>query len=96
MAKKTANITTSQTGLRESAGKQKKADWSNADGQQLIQAISTAASVGGALRLGYSRDGGAYAIGVYGDGDPYTLYVSPEDDINTMLAKIENAFAAIS
>jgi hypothetical protein len=52
--------------------------------------------VGGALRLGYSRDGGAYAVGVYGDGDPYTLYHPPEDDIDSLLAKIENAFSEIS
>jgi hypothetical protein len=52
--------------------------------------------VGGALRLGYSRDGGAYAVGVYGDGDPYTLYHPPEDDIDALLAKIENAFSEIS
>lgn len=95
MAKK-AGSTARQTSLRESIGQSKKADWETADAEQLRTTIAIVAKVGGALRLGYSRDGGAYAVGVYGDGDPYTLYHPPEDDIDALLAKIENAFSEIS
>lgn len=95
MAKRTVQSAPSQTGLRESFGRSKKADWNTADGEQLRETIASVASVGGALRLGYSRDGGAYAIGVYGDGDPYTLYVPPSEEIADVLAKIENAFKAL-
>ena len=96
MAKKSAASGTSQTGLRESYGRSKRADWQQADGSQLLNTLASVAKCGGALRLGYSRDGGAFAIGVYGDGDPYTLYVPAGDDIGALLAKIENAFAELA
>lgn len=86
----------SQTGLRESYGRGKQADWNSADAEALRGAIAIVARTGGALRLGYSRDGGAYAIGVYGDGDPYTLYCPPDDDIDTVIARIANAFSELS
>jgi len=86
----------SQTGLRESLGRGKQADWNSADAETLRQCIAVVAKTGGALRLGYSRDGGAYAIGVYGDGDPYTLYCPPDDDIDTVIVRITNAFGNIS
>jgi len=95
MAKRTAGTSPSQTGLRESFGQSKKADWSRADAELLRECIASVAKVGGALRLGYSRDGGAYAIGVYGDGDPYTLYIPPSDDIDDAIAKVSNAFAEL-
>jgi hypothetical protein len=44
--------------------------------------------MGGALRLGYTRDGGAYAVGVYGDGTPFTEYIPPSDDIEVYLKGI--------
>ena len=61
------------------------ADWGSADGELLKRAIAAVALMGGALRLGYTRDGGAYAIGIYGDGDPFTEYVPPSDDIDEYL-----------
>lgn len=95
MAKKQASQA-SQTGLRESFSSAKKADWNRADAEQLLSTLATVAKAGGALRLGYSRDGGAYAIGVYGDGDPYTLYIPPTDSIDDVLVKIENAFGELT
>lgn len=82
----------SQTGLRESYGRGKQADWLTADADGLRETIAIVAKTGGALRLGYSRDGGAYAIGVYGDGDPYTLYCPPDDNVDAIMVKIANAF----
>src|SRR3990172_2556817 len=93
MAKRTQGTAASQTGLRETLGRGKKADWRQADAEALREAIASCAVVGGALRLGYSRDGGAYAIGVYGDGDPYTIYVPPADDIDEKMVEISNAFS---
>lgn len=92
MAKRAGGSAQSQTGLRESFGRSKKADWMHADAEALRECIAAVARVGGALRLGYSRDGGAYAIGVYGDGDPYTLYIPPSDDIDDAITKVGNAF----
>lgn len=93
MPKRTPGTVPSQTGLRDSLGRGKQADWSTADPELLKDAIVSCAKVGGALRLGYSRDGGAYAIGVYGDGDPYAIYVPPSDDIDAKLVEIANAFS---
>lgn len=61
------------------------ADWASVDGAILSQAIAAIARLGGALRLGYTRDGGAYAIGIYGDGEPFTEYVSPSENIDEYL-----------
>lgn len=64
------------------------ASWSDQDGQKLIEAIDLVAKLGGAIRLGYTRDGGAFAIGVYGDGEPYTEYCRAGDDIVGLLRDI--------
>jgi hypothetical protein len=51
--------------------------------QAIFHALDAVLSVGGALRIGRTRDGGAWAIGVYGDGsEPYTEYVQESEDIN--------------
>lgn len=72
------------------------ADWASAETATLRRAIETAASTGGALRFGYSRDGGAYAIGIYGDGDPYTEFVRPAEDINVFLEEVIQLFESIA
>jgi len=72
-----------------------QADWGSVDGATLIRAIEAAASVGGALRCGYSRDGGAYAIGIYGDGEPYTEFVRPSEDIEQFLQNVCELFESI-
>ncbi len=97
MAKKGQSATggKSQTGLRESYGKSKQADWSGCDAEELRNTVHIVAKTGGALRLGYSRDGGAYSIGVYGDGDPYTLYCAPDEDITATIVRIGNAFSEL-
>lgn len=61
------------------------ADWSSCNGELLAKAVASIAKHGGALRLGYTRDGGAYAVGFYGDGDPFTEYITPSDDIDEFL-----------
>jgi hypothetical protein len=64
------------------------ADWGSCDGTILAKAVAAVARMGGALRLGYTRDGGAYAVGVYGDGTPFTEYIPPSDDIEVYLKGI--------
>lgn len=61
------------------------ADWESVDGELLAKAVAAVSRLGGALRLGYTRDGGAYAIGIYGDGEPFTEYVPPAEDMNAWL-----------
>lgn len=72
------------------------ADWATVDPIALVNAICAAASIGGALRLGYSRDGGAYAIGIYGDGEPYTEWVKPDEDLTEVLEMIAELFQNIA
>lgn len=64
------------------------ADWGSVNGEILGKAVAAIAQLGGALRLGYTRDGGAYAIGIYGDGEPFTEYVPPSEDIESYLGGI--------
>ena len=68
-----------------SVSKGTPADWGSVDGTLLTRAVAAVAKRGGALRLGYTRDGGAYAIGIYGDGDPFTEYLPPSDDMDLYL-----------
>lgn len=58
------------------------ADYGSVDGYIIGKAIAAVARGGGALRLGYTRDGGAYAIGFYEGDDHWTEYVPPNDDID--------------
>jgi len=65
--------------------KRGSADWSECDGEVLRKAAAAVSKHGGAIRLGYTRDGGAYAIGIYGDGEPFTEYVPPSEDITEFM-----------
>lgn len=62
------------------------------DGDNFLKCLEAACSIGGALRLGLSRDGGAYAVGIYGDGDPYTEYVGAGEDVNQYFANLTEYF----
>lgn len=64
------------------------ADWTEVDGVLIAKAVAVVGRMGGALRLGYTRDGGAYAVGVYGDGDPFTKYCPPGDEIESLLRRL--------
>jgi len=71
------------------------ANWRQVNVGVLVDTITTVSICGGALRLGYTRDGGAYAIGVYGDGDPYTIYVGSNQSIEDVLRSIRDGFDII-
>lgn len=68
------------------------ADWETVDHELLAKAIAAVAGMGGAIRLGYTRDGGAYAVGIYGDGEPFTEYVPPSDDMDEYLRGVINDY----
>lgn len=69
------------------------ADWGTVDPHMLLYAVAAIAARGGALRLGYTRDGGAYSVGIYGDGEPYTEYIRPSEDVNDVLRGIGDDFS---
>lgn len=70
------------------------ADWTTADPSLLCGAVTAISTLGGAIRLGYTRDGGAYAIGIYGDGEYRTEYVRPDEDINDYLVECCQAWGS--
>ena len=72
------------------------ANWQTVDAEVLLDTIQTVAIAGGAIRLGFTRDGGAYSIGVYGDGAPYTVSCSPSEDPHTILRAIREGFDSIA
>lgn len=65
------------------------ADWASVQGAVVVRAVAAVGKVGGALRLGYTRDGGAYAIGIYVGDERETVYVSPGDSVEDVLSEIE-------
>lgn len=71
------------------------ANWRLVNVATLVDTITTVSVAGGAIRLGYTRDGGAYAVGVYGDGDPYTIYCGSDQSIEDVLRSICDGFDII-
>lgn len=69
--------------------------WRNVTSGVLIDTIQEVALAGGAIRLGFTRDGGAFAIGIYGDGEPYTVYCTPKENLDDVLRSIRDGFAVI-
>lgn len=61
------------------------ADWGLIDGKTLIDLVQVIAAKGGAVRLGYTRDGGAYSVGIYLDDDRETFYCRPSDDLDAFV-----------
>jgi len=64
------------------------ADWASVDGGMVVRAVAALGAHGGAMRLGYTRDGGAYAIGIYDGDDKQTVYVSPNESVEEVLQEI--------
>jgi hypothetical protein len=49
-------------------------------------------AVGGAVRVGATRDGGAWALGIYQGDDYATEYIRPAEDFTTALGEIAAAW----
>jgi hypothetical protein len=87
------NKQTSGRTFRPSVEVNVTADWGRVDAEQLRSTVEVVTQFGGALRFGVTRDGGAYSLGIYGDGpEPYTVYVRPNEDLNEILAELEQTF----
>ena len=94
-SRRKANDTDGSTRQRKREQRGEAANWMLVDAEQLRYAITAVAASGGALRIGYTRDGGAYAIGVYGDGEPYTEYLRPSEDVSEYLEQLSKDFGGI-
>lgn len=75
-----------QRGRRRSAGE--SADYQSVDWRPIVALVACLSRHGGAVRLGYTRDGGAYALGVYMGDDYATEYIKPDEDWAEALAEI--------
>jgi len=73
------------------------ANWEDVSADAIRHAVAQVGSLGGALRLGYTRDGGAFAIGVYGvETEPYTDYLRPGDDVEAYLDELSDECIRLS
>lgn len=61
------------------------ADWATAACDSIQRLVTTVTSRGGAVRLGYTRDGGAYAVGFYYGSEATTEYCRPSEDLEAFL-----------
>ena len=68
------------------------ADWGSVNVVVLVKLIEVSSKKGGAVRLGYTRDGGAYAIGVYCGSNYFTDYVRPSEDVDQYLKDLTVSF----
>jgi len=68
------------------------ADWANASPELVLALVCLVGAVGGAVRLGYTRDGGAYSIGIYLGNDSKTYYCNEKDGINEKVGELAEYF----
>lgn len=68
------------------------ADWANADPARVFRIVCSVAAAGGAVRLGYTRDGGAYSVGIYLGDNSKTYYCNDKDGINETLDNLQEYF----
>jgi len=66
--------------------------WEQFDWYGFIALTEGICAQGGALRVGFTRDGGAIAIGVYLGDDYATEYIRPAEDFPTACEEIADAW----
>lgn len=76
---------------RESASGE--ATYTAVDRDMLYAVVVAVTNAGGAIRFGLTSDGGAFALGVFSNGSQEKVYVGANDDINTTLQSIGEAFS---
>lgn len=68
------------------------ADWTNASAENVLRLVCAVAVEGGAVRLGYTRDGGAYSIGLYLGDDSKTYYCNEAEGIDDFVQELTRQF----
>jgi hypothetical protein len=58
----------------------------------LLQLALGATLVGGAVRIGFTRDGGALALGMYMGEDYATEYIRPSEDLSMIVRELSVAW----
>lgn len=67
-------------------------DWGSVNGGRLSEIVQLVTARGGAIRLGYSRDGNAGSVGVYYGDERDTLYIRPNGDVEETFRIIQEYF----
>lgn len=73
---------------RAQEGSSDVSDWGTVTPKVLIDLVQVVSGLGGAVRLGYTRDGGAYSVGIYLDDDRETFYCRPSDDLDDFITRL--------
>jgi len=73
-------------------GSSEKADWSNADPNELFRAIVAVTGQNCAVQFGYTTDGGSFVVRIVGDGEPYNEYIRPTEDLSLFLNALSMDF----
>ena len=68
------------------------ADWANATPENVMALVCAVGMEGGAVRLGYTRDGGAYSIGIYVGSLSKTYYCNEKDGIDETVRELTEHF----
>jgi len=67
-------------------------DWGGFDWEATQALCEEMVAVGGAVRVGATRDGGAWALGIYQGDDYATEYIRPAEDFETAIREIVEAW----
>jgi hypothetical protein len=68
------------------------ADWASASPELIHRLVCRVGTEGGAVRLGYTRDGGAYSIGIYLGSDSKTYYCNEKEGIDDKIRELTEFF----
>ena len=82
-----------QVQRRRRRGASDKADWANADAEQLLRAIVAVTGQNCAIQFGYTTDGGSLVVRIVGDGQPYNEYIRPSESLSDYLNAVTMDFA---
>jgi len=69
-----------------------KVDWVGYDWTCVVALTEALVAVGGAVRLGATRDGGAWALGIYLGDDYATEYIRGAEDFEAAIGEIVAAW----
>lgn len=70
------------------------ADWTAANPNKVLAAISLICKNKCAVQFGMTRDGGALVIRIVGDGEPYNEFVRATEDVDLYLDGLISDFEA--
>jgi hypothetical protein len=69
-----------------------QANWDAYDWVRTVALVRALVTMGGALRIGQTRDGGAWALGIYVGDDYATEYIRPSEDFAAAIDEIATAW----